>query len=462
MSVLEHISEDSMSPGAHSLMLAGAIVLAAANVTPATAQDLQDPDQANQSDQNAAEEASQPEARAYVLRYGAALDPEQIEAARNDLNIRLKDADAEATVEANVPGLRGDLITTTLSPEEISEKLPPGAVAAPLPDLPVELFDGASCEDAEQASPYQPLPNICRVTGQPATTTSGRKVWIIDSGVSMAANEALNVVGRVNCPPGGACRAGASATAVRDRLGHGSMVAGIIGAKPFSDGTGIKGVSPEAPIVIVKVFDNRADANFWLAPRRGLEYVAENAAAGDVANISFGVPFFSGLSKQGFEALRVFDTLMAKMADKGIRVVIAAGNAAPRDPLPPWVGFLSPQNMTPSHGAQSNINPSGGVYVVSAVDSQWDSDHDRWVDTFWGFSYFGDRPPEFSEPGVNIKSLWRGNKRTAFCSGTSFAAPHLSGLLQRLDVDELNTDPSTGDPVAIADPVAYANPGPPC
>jgi hypothetical protein len=157
MSTLERVSEEPMSPGAHTLMLAGAIVLATANVAPTRAQAPEDPDQANQSDQNAADEASQPEPRAYVLRFEAALDPGQLEDSRNRLNIGLKEADPEATVEANVPGLRGDLIITTLSPEQISEilragrpdELPQEAVTEPLPDLRVRLFDGASCEDAE-------------------------------------------------------------------------------------------------------------------------------------------------------------------------------------------------------------------------------------------------------------------------------------------------------------------------
>jgi subtilisin family serine protease len=441
-----------MSPGSRSLMLAGAIILVTASMAPALA------DETNQSDQNPAAQGLQPEPRTYVVRSETVLDAEQ----RKRLVDRLRTLDEGSTLEANVPGLRGDLITTTLSLEDLrkglGEILPADAVTA-LPDFSVRLFDGASCEDPEPVQASQALPNICRVTGTPGQTTSTRKVWILDSGLSRRSDAAFNVFDRVNCMRN-PCQSGSTPVQVNDGLGHGTMVAGIIGASPFSDGTGINGVSPNAPIVIVKVFGNSPDAKFWLAPRRGLQYVADEAHAGDVVNISFGVSFSRGLRERGFDALRVFDTLIAKMADKGIRVVIAAGNADSRDSLPPWVGFLSPQNMRPSHGAQSTINPSGGVYVVSAVDSQWDSSQNAWVDDFWPFSYFG---AEFSEPGVNIKSLWHGAiRRTAVCSGTSFAAPHLSGLLQRLNVDQLQTTPSTGDPDGIADLVAYYNPGAPC
>jgi len=55
------------------------------------------------------------------------------------------------------------------------------------------------------------------------------------------------------------------------------------------------------------------------------------------------------------------------------------------------------------------------------------------TDAAWG-SFIGNGLPDFAEPGVGIMSLWLhgvsgGPNMANTCTGTSFAAPHLAGIL---------------------------------
>jgi len=91
----------------------------------------------------------------------------------------------------------------------------------------------------------------------------------------------------------------------------------------------------------------------------------------------------------------------------------------------------------------------GVVMTASAIDEQ---------DHFWSFSAFGNylpntigtqtlSLPDFADPGDAIVSLWP-NKSLASCSGTSFAAAHLAGLLL-LGTPHADTIAAQGDPSAV-------------
>jgi subtilisin family serine protease len=462
-------TEEGLMSRRRALTVVAALALAAA-VSPVFAQDPIYPDQDSARGAKSGEPALG-ERRAYVVRLRPGLRPTRVNELIAEAIKNLKERDPEATVSPNVPGLRGILVTTS-SPERLRASLPAGFVAEAPPDYTVRLFDGASCGDAMPVQAVQPLTNICRVTGVPTVTAEQWRVWVLDSGLDQTASAAFNIVDRVDCTTG-TCMPGASIPSINDDLGHGTMVAGVIAARSFNDSAGTKvgldGVSPGGAIIPVKVFGGSPSTSFWFAPVQALLHVADNATAGDVVNISWGGPWIGALSKEAFDALSVFDALIARIADKGVRVVIAAGNADPREPLPPWVGFVAPANSRPSHGSASKVNPLGGVYVVSAVNSY--RRDGVWRDDFWvdhngrPLSYFGKGPPDFSQPGVGIRSMWHSEgppARTAVCSGTSFAAPHLSGLLSRKLIGDLLTSQPNGDPDGTADPVAWIYPTAPC
>ena len=128
------------------------------------------------------------------------------------------------------------------------------------------------------------------------------------------------------------------------------------------------------------------------------------------------------------------------LAAKNIKIVIAAGNG-PEGKKGEWVQMTAPAN---AGGATAPANAGGAnnVYTISAIDEFWPPGGNN---SFADFSNFGDRPPDYAEPGVDIESLWLDGKANR-CSGTSFAAAHFTGLLAR-------GEPLTNDGFAKKDPV---------
>ncbi|MBK6947426.1 MAG: S8 family serine peptidase [Haliscomenobacter sp.] len=197
-----------------------------------------------------------------------------------------------------------------------------------------------------------------------------------------------------------------------DQNGHGTHMAGIIGA--LNNGIGTVGVAAGTRVTSVKVL-SRNGVGLLSTILKGMDYVLASASPGDVVNLSF-----SG------RASDMFDLSVKALADAGIRVVIAAGNNA-KD-----IAGISPARV---EGAN--------IFTVSAIDTR---------ESFALFSNFG-KGMDYAEPGVDIPSTYR-DGTYAYLSGTSAAAPHLAGLLL-LD-DEISLAPigfAHGDPDGDPDPI---------
>jgi len=212
--------------------------------------------------------------------------------------------------------------------------------------------------------------------GSPA---SGRTAWVIDSGVDLDHPD-LNV------------DAGRSVTYVGgspdDENGHGTHVAGTIGA--IDNDIGVKGVAPGATIVSVRVLNRRGSGTIS-GVIAGVEYVAENASAGDVANMSLG----GGASS-------TLDNAVKTASDEGIYFVLAAGNDG--------------ENASSHSPARVNGNH---IYTIGAYSSSG----------VWAtFSNYSQSIVDYAAPGVSIKSTYKGGGY-ATLSGTSMAAPHVAGIL---------------------------------
>ncbi|KAA5546545.1 S8 family peptidase [Adhaeribacter rhizoryzae] len=235
---------------------------------------------------------------------------------------------------------------------------------------------------------------------------TGKTAWIIDSGVDIN-NSDLNVdVARSKSFLTGV-------TSVQDGYGHGTMIAGIIGAK--NNGTGIIGVAPNATIVALRVVDN-AGVGTAANAIKAVNHVSTYGKAGDVVNISGS----SGVSA-------TYDTAVKTVAAKGIFFAIAAGNSS-----------VDCINNSPQRVNVTN------VYTVSAMD---------YNNYFWTGSNFGSSV-DLSAPGVNITSLKIGGG-TTYGTGTSFSAPHVAGLLL-LQGNAIGTNGTViGDPDSTPDPIAH-------
>ncbi len=233
---------------------------------------------------------------------------------------------------------------------------------------------GGSTQPA-QVTPW----GIARVNGGAAGTFA--TAWVIDSGIELAHPD-LNV---------DSVRSRsflARDFSANDTNGHGTHVAGTIAAR--DNAIGVVGVAPGAPVVAVRVLDRRGSgANSGVIA--GVDYVAANGRAGDVANMSLG----GGVSQA------LDDAVVAATAG-GVRFTLAAGNEA--------------DNANNHSPARAN---GALVFTVSAF-----AVGDRWA----SFSNFGNPPVDAAEPGEAIRSTWlNGGYNTI--SGTSMAAPHLAGIL---------------------------------
>lgn len=165
-----------------------------------------------------------------------------------------------------------------------------------------------------------------------------------------------------------------------DDNGHGTHVAGTIAA--LDNAIGVVGVAPEADLFAVKVLDKNG-YGYLSDVAEGIISCIENGA--DVINLSFASSFNSTLVRA---AVQEADAA-------GLIQIAAAGNSARAVQYP----AKYPE-----------------VIAVSAVNSSF---------TLASFSNYGSEI-DFAGPGVNVRSTTKGSSY-ATLSGTSMAAPHVSG-----------------------------------
>jgi bacillopeptidase F len=198
-----------------------------------------------------------------------------------------------------------------------------------------------------------------------------------------------------------------------DRTGHGTAVAAVI-VGGEAGGTAL-GVAPGAQWIAVKLFDD-AGTSTLSAIHQGFQWMLdpdgnpETDDAADVVNNSWGLTDAVG------ECVLEFAEDLELLRAAGIAVVFSGGNSGP---LPGT--SLSPAN-----------NP--GVPAVGSVDfnDSVASSSSRGPSSCDGAPY-----PEVVAPGVEI---WTADLTLGglyvdgyqFVSGTSFAAPHVSGVVALL------------------------------
>lgn len=175
---------------------------------------------------------------------------------------------------------------------------------------------------------------------------------------------------------------------IEDYAGHGTHVAGTIAAS--KNDAGVTGVAPEASLLIVKVLNKNGSGQYdWII--NGINFAIEQKV--DIISMSLGGPTDH---TELHEAIK-------KAVNSNILVVCAAGNEGDGD------------------GATDEFAYPGSYNEVISV----------------GAINFERRSSEFTNsnneidlvtPGENILSTYLGGKY-ATLSGTSMAAPHVSGAL---------------------------------
>jgi subtilisin len=236
----------------------------------------------------------------------------------------------------------------------------------------------------------------------------GKTAWIVDSGIDFDHPDLTVDQTKSRSFVEGQ-------TSADDENGHGTHVAGIIGAK--NNSIGVLGVASGASLVALKVLDKDGEGNLSYIIQ-AVAYINTVADVGDVVNMSVG----------GESGSDILDQQVKNTSARGIYFAIAAGN----------------DNKLANLSSPARVNASN-VYTVSAVDS---------LDNFASFSNYGNDVVDFAAPGVRILSTWMDN-RYAYASGTSMAAPHVAGLLLLRGRDITSSGVAKNDPDGTPDPIAH-------
>jgi subtilisin family serine protease len=181
-----------------------------------------------------------------------------------------------------------------------------------------------------------------------------------------------------------------------DDNGHGSHVAGIVGA--LDNGSGVIGVAPKVDLYAVKALDYAGSGSLDDAIA-GIEWATglNGGVKASIINMSFGCDCDDPALKAAVDAA----------AAAGVLLVGAAGNTGP--------------------GADSVIYPAhyDSVIAVGATCGTIFSLNCSGADQAASFSSTGPAL-ELAAPGDTIKSTWKDGGYSTI-SGTSMASPHVAG-----------------------------------
>jgi subtilisin family serine protease len=180
-------------------------------------------------------------------------------------------------------------------------------------------------------------------------------------------------------------------TAINDGLGskdcngHGTHVAGIIGAKTY-------GVAKSTNLIPVRVLDCNGSGSYS-SVISGLDWIAANYSTGSSAVVNMSL---------GGSASSTIDGAVSTLISRGLNVVVAAGN---------------------SNADACNFSPARvkEAITVGATDRN---------DSRASYSNFGSCLDLFA-PGSSITSTWLGSSGVNTISGTSMAAPKIAGIVAR-------------------------------
>lgn len=194
----------------------------------------------------------------------------------------------------------------------------------------------------------------------------------------------------------------------KDRHGHGSHVAGIIGSKTY-------GVAKKVEMVSLKVFGSLGIST-GLSVLHALSYAVQSHQH----RVSQKDPTYKGAIINlllGINHSRIYDSAVEAVTQAGLTVVAAAGN---------------------SKTDACKVSPASSKTAITVAASGYEEE-------FAFFSNWG-KCVDIIAPGVLIQSVDSGFGKSAIHSGTSMAAPFVSGvaaLILSLQPD-LNSEYSSG------------------
>jgi subtilisin family serine protease len=253
---------------------------------------------------------------------------------------------------------------------------------------------------------------VDRIEGENEATagTGAPAIAVIDTGSGPHGD--LNIAGGRNCSTG-------RPTNHADGNGHGTHVAGTIGAK--LNGTGVVGMLPGARIYSVRVLNN-AGSGSWSNVVCGIDWVTANAASLNikVANMSLGGSG-SDDGNCGNSNNDALHRAICRSVASGVTYVVAAGNS--NADLKGFVPAAYDEVLSVTAVADFNGQPGGGAAATCRSDvDETAADFSNWA------NLASDQAHTIAAPGVCIKSTWKGGGYNTI-SGTSMASPHAAGTV---------------------------------
>jgi|GEM_PF-438882 len=235
-------------------------------------------------------------------------------------------------------------------------------------------------------------------------------VAVVDSGLDYGHDDLNIATGRVTILPGSNLTVLAkdnpeTADIPTDGMndGHGTHVAGTIGASAYN-GLGIVGIAPNVKIMPVKVF--REEYDYGINIEEGVDFAADHGA--EVINLSLGGSLFNPTL---YEVIRSHPDAL---------FVAAAGN----DGKLLDGRLVAPAIYTADNTYGGKVYPAlPNIVTVAATDADGN---------LYDNSNYSTKYVNLAAPGERTYSLYprdsAGVSRYDYMSGTSMAAPHVSGV----------------------------------
>ncbi|MPL97928.1 Subtilisin amylosacchariticus [bioreactor metagenome] len=204
-----------------------------------------------------------------------------------------------------------------------------------------------------------------------------------------------------------------------DDNGHGTHVAGIIGAKG-NNGIGVAGVNWNVKLLAVKVLDEYGRGYFYNLVS-GLEYVTDQKRRGlniRVANMSLGV-WYNRANADEAAAINAMNTACEAVSSRGVMLTVASGNEY-QDISNPGGLFSNPDDLLADYRGKLPYPASfrhANMITVTAINSSY-----RRPD----FANYSSRYVHLAAPGVGIWSTYHNGGYTEM-NGTSMATPYVAG-----------------------------------
>ncbi len=288
-----------------------------------------------------------------------------------------------------------DMPTLKYVEPDVEIKLDPTAAPSnPLIQAPKQGSSVCRPNDPKYGELYG-MENIRASSAWCCVQTSPVLVAIVDSGIDLKHEDLLsNIRTDVSFDFIKTDASGKPTQSPQDGFGHGTHVAGTIGAVG-NNNVAVTGVCWRVQMAAMRVFDDQGKGGS--NARVAAAILKAVAVKAKVVNLSLSGRGDSKVLKEAVDAAE----------KEGVLLVCAAGNLTPEDKE-------LDNDKVPEFPANY---PNANVISVAAIDKN---------NKLAGFSHFGKKTVHLAAPGVDILSTWIPNT-TRLDSGTSMATPHVAG-----------------------------------